>query len=306
MDGMVVFWQMLMVVCFMGVGAFLFGRGKLQEASRKDLSFLVAEVCTPAMILANALGGTALSVSRFFQVALLALVSFGILILLGILIPRLIGAPREERRFYHAMTVYYNIGFIGIPVVSAVLGQEALVYVAVFMLVFNILAYTEGLWVISRGTEGGKGASWKRMINPGTIACGVALVICLTGVPFPAVVKSAATYMGNCTTFLSMVVLGGALAKTPVRELLGQARLYVFLVIRALVVPILAAMALKMVPGVDNLLLETTVLLISLPAANLPLMMANQYGLKATVLSSGIILMTLFSVVTIPVVALFL
>ena len=43
-----------------------------------------------------------------------------------------------------------------------------------------------------------------------------------------------------------------------------------------------------------------------MPAANMPLMMAKQYGVKEDMISAGIILTTLTSIITIPAVMYFL
>ena len=112
------------------------------------------------------------------------------------------------------------------------------------------------------------------------------------------------SYIGRSTTFLSMIVLGVSVAALSVKEIFGKPALYVFTLLRQIVVPIILVFALK--PFVTNtLLLQTAVIMVAMPCANLPLMMAKQYRAKEDTISSGIMLTTFCSILTIPIVTWF-
>ena len=66
--------------------------------------------------------------------------------------------------------------------------------------------------------------------------------------------------------------------------------------------PILLGLALKRVVS-NELLLNVFVLLMAMPAANMPLMMAQEYDMETDTLTGGIVLSTVCSIVTITVVA---
>ena len=46
-------------------------------------------------------------------------------------------------------SVYSNCGFMGIPLVNAMFGSEGVFYLTAFITVFNILAWTHGIIIIS-------------------------------------------------------------------------------------------------------------------------------------------------------------
>jgi hypothetical protein len=69
------------------------------------------------------------------------------------------------------------------------------------------------------------------------------------------------------------------------------------------VVPILLAMLLRLFIR-DELIRSVSVLLVAVPVGNMPLMRVEEIGGDGTVLAQGIILSTILSVVTIPVVIL--
>lgn len=306
MSTMVVFQQMLVIFILIAAGYGLCKKGKLSEGVSKDLSGLVTNFCNPAIMLTGALDAGSTTREAVLITAVIAAVSYAALILVGFLVPRVIGAPGAERRFYHMMLVYGNTGFIGIPVVSAVLGIEAVIYVTIFNLFYNILIYTHGITVLSSGGgERGRKPSWKGSINVGTVCSALAVVIFWWRIPLPAVVEDSIRYMAQCVTFLSMVILGISLANMRLKEVFLEKRLYAAAAVRMLIVPILMILVMKRFVS-DPMILGVSALVTAMPAGNMPLMLAKQMDMECAVLSKGIILTTLLAVITIPVVAAFL
>lgn len=308
MSAAAVFQQMLVIFILISVGYGLSRGGRLSEAASKQMAGLVTNFCNPAIMITGALGADGAGHKEVLLTAGLAAASYALLILLGALLPGLMGVPKGQRAFYHMMLVYGNTGFIGIPVVSAVLGQEALIYVTIYTLFFNLLIYTHGAAVMARAgggsrRKGGRGIAG--LINPGTV-CGVlAVILYWWQIPLPKILEESLSYMAQCVTFLSMVILGVSLAGFRMRELFTEPGLYLLTAVRMLAVPILLTLVMKRFVA-DPLILGTFALIQAMPVANLPLMMAKQADLECGILAKGILLTTLFSVVTIPIVAAFL
>lgn len=307
MSTMVVFQQMLVILLLIGTGYFLFRKHMMSNCASRDLSCLITMVCNPAIILASAVDETTTATrGDILATAVIAFVSYVVLILLGWILPRILRVKQQERSFYTLMTVYGNTGFIGIPVVSAVLGTAAVIYVTIFNLFFNVLIYTHGIAVLEAGNgEKKKHSFWRQFLNVGTLAAVLAIVIFWFQIPLPGVLKDSLTYAGRCTTFLSMVVLGATLAQMPFRELFSGWRLYAFAAVRMILLPVLMGLILGRISD-NTMMVGASVLVMAMPVANMPLMLAKQYGLECGVLSKGIVLTTLISLITIPVVSLVL
>ena len=144
MNTLIVFQQMLVIFILIAVGFGLYKKGVITDAGSKLLSFLVVNVTNPALILSSVFEDNP-SVTRqdVMIMVLVAAVIYAVLILLGWILPKLFRVPAVEQKFYTMMAVYANTGFIGIPVVSAVLGTQALIYVTVFnMFVSSCKLYT--------------------------------------------------------------------------------------------------------------------------------------------------------------------
>lgn len=129
------------------------------------------------------------------------------------------------------------------------------------------------------------------------------LLFYLGGFPVPSLIRDAFTYTGRATTFLSMIVLGISVAQMPLREIFCHKKDYLFVLLRMLLLPAGCVFLLRAFVS-DPLLLSSSVLLLSVPCANLPLMCARENGLEDGPLARIIVLTTLLSAVTIPAVAL--
>ncbi|UWP58894.1 AEC family transporter [Ruminococcus gauvreauii] len=295
MSTWIVFQQMLVVFILIAVGFFMFRSGRFSHTASKDLSGLITNVCNPAIMIGSAFGDHAGTTGQDLLTAVLAaVVMYAVLLVLGWLLPRILRVSKPEQKFYSMMTVYGNIGFIGIPLVSAVLGSSALIYLSVFILMFNILIYTHGMQLITSDVQGG-GFQWRRMINVGTISGMLTVIIFLLDPPVHQVISDSVSYIGGCTTFLSMLVLGGSIANMSAKEVFGDKKLYLFAAIRFFLIPAAAAVALK--PLIANdLIREITVFCLAFPVANMPLMLAQEYNADTKLLARGIILTTLLSI----------
>lgn len=308
MSALSLFLEMLVVFCLIAIGFVLARTGKIKEGGVKSLSFLVVNFCNPALILDAAIGNEEpLSPAVLGNALLVTLFIYAILIALSYLLPFLLRIPKKERFAYQMLTVYGNVGYIGFPVCAAVLGEESLVYVSINCLVYNALFYTYGQAVLTRAAgEGAKKRGISGMVNAGTVSALLTLILYMVDVPVPSVIADIVGYLADACVFLSMVVLGCSIAAKPLKYLVtGPKRMWVFVLLRMLVIP--AALVLILKPFLtDPLLLGSVAILVSLPGGNLPLMVAEEEGLDTAELSRGIILTTLVCIVTIPLISLLL
>ncbi|MDO4332834.1 MAG: AEC family transporter [Eubacteriales bacterium] len=309
MDIRIVISQMCVMLIIILIGYMLFHKNKLSDSSSGHISGLVVNICNPATIICSALDKeAAISVKEMLSAAFVMLCIYALLLLAGWLLPLIMRIPKEDRYMYHFMTVYGNVGFLGIPLVSAVLGTSALVYVSINCVIFNLLFYTVGTSIIEKkaaAKQSGTKVLLFRIVNVGTVSSVLTIILYLVDFKLPAVISDTITYAGRATTFLSMIVLGVSVAQMPLKEIFCHKKDYLFIVLRMLLLPICFSLLLKQFVT-DPLLLGTSALLLAVPCGNLPLMCAREHKLAADDLARMIILSTLLSVVTIPLAVMFL
>lgn len=307
MSAGIVFGQMLIIFALMLVGVVLCKCKIIEPSVSKQLSAIVVNVCSPMQLIMSVLNNSETTIARsnvvhFF---LLSIVTYIILILFGFVYNWILRTPRPQRGDYHLMAIFGNCGFIGIPVARAILGEESLIYVAVFILIYNLFIYTYGLWIIVSGDGETKMENpIKQMINPGTIACIVTIVIFWFQIKVPEQVQSFCDYTGGPATFLALVVIGISLAGMSLKEMVEDVRFFCFVCIRFLLFPILFVSVSKIFIG-DILIRGVLALMVAMPIGNMPAMMRSQFGQDDTMLAKGAIITTTLSVVTITITCMF-
>lgn len=293
--------QMIVLFIYMIIGYGAAKKSIFDEGFSKKISWLVVNVANPAMVLSSVVNGEgSIRGKDLMLTARIAVVMFGVLLLTARIVPIIFRVEKEDKNIYKVLTVFNNIGFMGYPVIAAAYGNEALLYAAVFCMVFNILIYSYGTQTI-QGTAG-KGIQWKKMFNVGVISCVAAVVLYLGNIPVPQFVKSAVSGLSSLTGPLSMMVIGISLSGIRLRELVMDIRLLLYSLVKLVVMPVAGMMIIN--SFVDNeMLCGVCMVMLATPAASMVVMLAQQYGKNSELASKGVALTTVLSVVTIPLVS---
>lgn len=306
----VVLQQMVIIFILIGIGMILYRRKMISEEGSKQISGLIINVTNPALLICSALDDGPKASLQELGIALIAYAAvFVILIAISFLIPRLLRIPRNLHYAYQMLTIFGNVGFIGIPLASAVLGSESLIFVSIFNLLFNLLIYTFGVSLLQRAAVAPVSQTGsnrlKKLVNAGTISAAVTIIFYLGNFRVPVIISSALSYTGRATTLLSMLVLGVSVAQMAPRDIFSHPKLYAFTLLRQILVPIGCMLLMSRFIN-DKLILNTMLLMTAVPAANMPLMLAKQMDMETESISQGIILTTVLSLVTVPLACLFL
>lgn len=314
MSAAVVVQQMVIIFILIAIGIFLYKKKMLSEMTSKQISGLIVNVTNPALLISSALQeGPKVSLRELGITLGVDLIIYGILIGASFLIPRILRVPDKYHYAYQMLTIFGNVGFIGIPLATAVLGTESLIFVSIYNLLYNFIIYTFGISLLERAAselsnqkvEQTQGMRWKRLVNVGTVSAVMTIIIYLSGFRAPAVLSSTLNYIGQSTTLLSMLVLGVSVAQMTMRDIFSHPKLYGFILMRQILLPMGCVLLFR--PFLSNpLILNTMALMLAVPAGNLPLMLSKQLRIDTDTISQGIILTTMLSLVTIPVVSLLL
>ena len=316
MNTTVVLGQMIMIFIMILIGVFLYKGGRLSIDTSKQLSWIIVNITNPITLLCAALKEEQkISVKELAASFALFAIMYAVLIAFSYLLPRVLFVSKEKRFEFRMLTIFGNVGFIGIPFASAVLGSASLIYVAICGLCFNLIFYTYGMRVLAKKHSGackGAGQMGTRVkpggfgiVNAGTVLSVATIIVYVADFKIPGAVSTLLTHIGSCTTFMSMLVLGVSVAQMIPRKVFSNWRLYVFIMLRQIDVPIMLAFIMKAI-GIRGLMLQTIVILSAMPAANLPLMACKQFGIEEENISAGIIFTTLAAIVTIPLVVMWM
>lgn len=293
-----VFFQMLALLIMIGTGYLITRKGMMDEHTNGQISKMIVNVFNPLLFLSSSLGSVGqISLDTLLQIGLIAAGMFAFFILAGMILTPFFDKDPGQRKIFQMMFVFSNLGFIGIPVISSILGPEYVVYITGFLVVYNIVFYTYGI-----GLMDGKFSvdSLKGMVNPGTVSCVIAIVLLGFELQIPDFLQTAITYLGNATSPLALVLVGYALACSDPKKIFGEVRLYFFSVIKLLVLPLLMLPVLKMITK-DPAVISVCMIMFGMPIGNMPLILGNERGIDGTTCSAAIILSTVLCVFTVPI-----
>lgn len=297
MSTSIVLQQMGVITILVGIGIFLYKRGVVDDHTSQRMSTIVMDVCNPALILASLLSGNVTATHHDLIVAIVLGASFYIgLVILGFIFPKLIKGG-EDSRFYTMMTVYTNVGFIGIPVARAILPENAILYVIICNVMYSLLFYTHGIIVMSNGKEK---LNLKKILSPGTIMAVVSLVIFWFNINLPPIIANSISYLGNATVFLSMTLLGVGIARSNITSGIKNPRIWIYIIVRMIAVPVALFFALKLA-GFSYITIMGLCLMAAMPIGNLPLIQCEKMGEDTELLSGAIAISTLASIFTITI-----
>ncbi len=65
-----------------------------------------------------------------------------VLLVVARVLPRLLGFPKAEQGMVNVMTVFTNIGFMGVPMIDGIYGKDALIYMTLLLIPFNLLFFS--------------------------------------------------------------------------------------------------------------------------------------------------------------------
>ncbi len=296
MSTAVVLQQMGVIIILVAVGVYLYKKQVVDNTVSQRISVIVMDICNPALILASILSGNVTASHRDLVIAMIlgAIFYFG-LVILGVILPMMLRVEKDKRRFYNLMTVYTNVGFIGIPVARAILPENAILYVIVCNVMYSLLFYTHGITVLSNGKEK---MNLKNVLSPGTIMAIVSLVVCWFKFTPPPIIANSISYIGNATVFLSMVLLGVSIARSDITKGFKEVRIWGYIVIRMILLPVAMFFVLRGI-GCNDITVLGFCLMACMPVGNLPLIQSEKIGEDTELLSNAITVTTMVSMVTI-------
>lgn len=266
------------------------------EVDRK-LTKVILNITMPAMTLGAVatsaeLPGTRELINLLEGVA----VFYGMALLLAMLLPRLIGGTKAQQSVWRFALSFPNVGFIGIPVVTAFFGPEAVIYAVIFMLPFNVLSYALGPVMLSGGF---RNFSFRKLFTPAVVASVAALVMTLFRLRPPVQVGECLNIVGDITAPLSLMVIGSILAGLPIGRVFASPRLWALTALRLIVLPVLLRLLLQPL-GMEELALSVAIVEMAMPVAANGSMLCMEYGGDMDTMAQATFLTTLLSMVTVP------
>lgn len=301
MDIMVVFQTMLKLFLLLILGFILFKCHIFDEYTNKKISALIVNVASPMLIISSIAGVEGSNKSIVFLMIGAGILMYIGFIILGKIINRIFPFPKKDWPVYECMVVFANTGFMGYPVLLDVFGQEAVFYASLIHMAFNFFVYTYAIICLTKGDDSEFKLNFKQLLTPGIILIFVGIFIYLFDIQLPSVLMDTINSVGSLTAPLSMMMIGSSLAVYPIKDSFTDWRSYVFAFVRLMIVPFVTMIMCRLL-HIDAYYANITIITNAMPVGSMVLMLATQYNANVKIVTRNIVVSTLLSVITIPIV----
>ncbi|MBE5796013.1 MAG: AEC family transporter [Clostridiales bacterium] len=296
---MTALWQVLSLFLLMlaGLGAARFRI--LDERGLKGLNTLVLYFAQPAMIvhkLQQDVTGQLIAELAWVFVLTCATIALAGVIAFSLFVRE----PAERRSVLTNLAMVSNCGYMGYPVITAALGESALIYAVVFVAAFNLMCWTLGAYFFG----GAKAMQPRKLLtNPSLIAIAAGLLLFLTGWRLPDFINNALNMMGSVTTPVAMFVIGARLISLRPAHLTDM-KLLLVCALRLIVFP--AMILLLFLTPLPPMVVKSVFVCTAMPCAALTAMQSEVFDCDRALASRGVALSTALSMATVPLMLLLL
>ncbi len=327
MDRMISFFDVFITVLFLlvlAVPGFIFAKTKMfPKTASETLSVIVLYGCQPILIITS-FQGCSFNPDIAVNMLLVAGIALAAhLIMFAVVKLAFIKWQKDEKvKLVKYLSVFSNCGFMGLPFLQslftdAALQAEIVIYCAVILAVFNVLNWTFGVYIL---TEDKREISLKKvLLNPVIIAVIFSLILFFSmQKPFLELategtivytilskLMSSLHFLSNMVTPLSMFVIGIRLANIDVKQLLTDKWAYIATGVKLIVMSFIVMFLVAYLP-ISSTIKYTIFFLLSMPSATSGAMMAVQFKKDSDFASVGVVLSTICSVATLPLLYLFM
>ena len=285
--------QNIIMLCYLAAGFILYKKNILTKNGSGDMGKLLLYLIMPSAIINSYMRQYSREMLEGFLISFAA--ALGTLILSMVLSAVIFRSMSSVRQFGAAFS---NAGFIGIPLVQATIGEEAVFYVASFVALLNIFQWTYGVFIMTRDKNT---ISLKKILtNPIVLSLVIGLALFFFSVPLPDEITGIVKTLSSMNGPLAMIVLGTYLAQIPLRELFTDRQSYLCVLSRLALIPCLTILALSLIPSSYGIIRLSVLLAAAAPVGSNVAIFAQLYGKNYTDAVKDVCLSTFLSIFIMP------
>ncbi len=215
--------------------------------------------------------------------------------------------PKEDRGVLQAMITSGNTGFMGFPISKAIFGDKIFFLFILQNIILNLYIFSGAVLQVNQGQE--NRISLKKILaslaNPCLVATLAGTVVLVTGIDLPEPAMDFFTTMGDSTIPISMMVVGVQLGSSDLKGAVGNYKFVLCCLANVVLIPLLTLAAVWFLPLLDASKL-TLVFAAAFPTAVMTVAVAQVEHRNAELLSHGVAVTTILSIITLPLFAILL
>ena len=285
------------------IGYLLVKRKFLSEQGIDSISNLVMDITLPILIFCQLIKDFSFTAySNWWVFPLISIAVTAIGLLAGFLFSFLIKGEQHKLQFI-SLVGFQNSGYLPIALAAALLSGSELsamfIYLFLFLAGFNLVMFSVGVHILNFHKE--RKFNWSNLLSMPVIATLVSLIVIALGwnklVP-DAVIKPL-RMLGDSTLPLAMLVVGGNLAELNLKNI-DKKTMFLLILLKMILLPTLGFVVVSIL-GISKLIGLLILIQLAMPSAVTLSVILRNYKKEDLLVSQGILLTHLVSVITIPI-----
>lgn len=288
------------------LGYYFYKKNYFNSDVNEKLSNMIVRFTAPALIISSVSNVDAVNKAEVFKIVLIGVVLYLTLPFIAYITIKLLGVDKSKEGIYKMLITFSNVSFMSYPIVQALYGDVAIFYNTLLHMPFNILIFTYGEYLLSKGEGKGKvNIKARDILSPGLLAAVLAAVIYFAKIRLPSFIETTCSFLGGVTTPLSMIILGSVLGGYSIKEVFLEKKLYLISVLKLVILPVFIFFIFNKI-FTDPIIIGVATLTMGMPAASMCVMLSIKYEGQVKIASIGVFLTTILSLISIPAIYLIL
>ena len=177
----------LIMIFILIIPGFFFGKKRIiDEHQSQGISALAVNLTWPCLVIdAMQLKFSMQTLRDSAYMMGIALLVFGAILVISFPLAKLLRLPKTKQYVMLFMLLFGNTGFIGIPVIKALYGSEAVFYAAILEMINDLLMFTIGILLMQMSAGSKLKIRAKDFLSPGLIGVLIGLALFLADFQLP-------------------------------------------------------------------------------------------------------------------------
>ncbi len=289
---------LVMLLLLIALGGSLYRVKLLDLDFCRRLSRLVVSVAYPALLFVSMYNNTDLAaLQKGWMFSVVGLATSTVLAITSRYSSRHFGLKGMTSGTYQILCTNGNNIFLPVPIIRVLFGSPYVVYAVLYELGAGLFYWSYGVSHFRPGAR----LNLKRLVNPKMIALLVGLALGLGGVSLPTFLYGALEIIGNIVVGSAMLIMGALAFSLLDRGWQPRREVWGVVLHRLVLSPMVGALVLVLV-ALPNELRVILLLMSSMPPLVTTALVAASYDADEELAAMGVVIPTLLSFITLPLI----
>ncbi len=263
--------------------------GKIKKLDIQALIDVIVYISAPCLIFSS-IASSDINLVDFTTIALAAL---AIILIMALFVFSILKITNSDKKGLYLPMVFGNTSYLGYPVALFAFGMDGLSRAVVYDMMNSLVIFSLGIYTVHHRNE-----IQEAFKVPLLYAVVIGLVVNLLKIPIPPLLFQPIEMIGMITIPLALLVLGYKLTEIKISAAKTASLASVFRILGGFLV---AFLLIKLF-SIDGLVKDIIVLQAAMPSAVMSMILAAKYERDASLVASVVLITTVLSMITIPLI----